>query len=93
MTLGTFMLLLLILYLVLIAYGMVGLGRRKLGDGARRLTRALLVLLVPAALVGALILSGEAKLVRDWWLLFEAMPFLGVAVAYLAARIGRDPAP
>lgn len=88
MTLGTLMLLVLVLYLVLIAYGVVG-AQRKLTGGSLRLTRALLVLLVPVALAGGLVASGEGDLVRQWWRLFALMPVLGVAVALLASRIGR----
>ena len=90
MTLGTLMLLILIVYLVLVAYGVVGAERKKFGPAALRITRALLVLLVPVLLVGALLISGEDNLVRDWWLLFVAMPFLGMVVVWLAARIARQ---
>ena len=90
MTLGTLMLLILTVYLVLIAYGVVGTARKNLGPGALRITRALLVLLVPALLVGALVASGEGDLVRQWWRLFVLMPVLGIAVAYLAVRIARQ---
>ena len=90
MTLGTLMLLILTVYLVLIAYGVVGAERKKLAPAALRLTRALLVLLVPLLLVGALVASGEGDLVRQWWRLFVLMPVLGIIVAYLASRIGRS---
>jgi hypothetical protein len=90
MTLGTLMLLILTIYLVLIAYGVVGTGRKKLGPAARRITHALLVLLVPALLVGALLASGEGEIVRDWWRLFLAMPLLGLVVVWLAARVARS---
>ncbi|HMI20529.1 MAG TPA: hypothetical protein VK533_13405 [Sphingomonas sp.] len=90
MTLGTLMLLILTVYLVLIAYGVVGAERKKLAPGALRITRALLVLLVPVLLVGALLASGEQSLVRDWWLLFFLMPVLGIVVAWLAARIANS---
>jgi heme A synthase len=90
MTLGTLMLLILIVYLVLIAYGVVGAERKKLAPGALRIKRALLVLLVPVLLVGALVASGEGDLVRQWWRLFVLMPVLGIIVAYLASRIGRQ---
>lgn len=89
MTLGTLMLLVLTTYLVLIAYGVVG-ARRKLSGRALAVTLFLLVLLVPAVLAIALAASGEGDLVREWWRLFALMPILGGAVAYLAARIGRQ---
>jgi heme A synthase len=88
MTLGTLMLLVLIVYLALIAYGVVG-SQRKLTGAALRITRALLVLLVPVMLAGALVASGEGDLVRQWWRFFALMPVLGVLVALLASRIGR----
>jgi hypothetical protein len=90
MTLGTLMLLILTVYLVLIAYGVVGTERKRLGPAARRITRALLVLLVPLLLVGALLASGEGDLVRVWWRLFVLMPMLGIAVAWLAVRIANS---
>ena len=89
MTLGTLLLLIVSVYLVLIAYGVVG-ARRKLSGRALAVTLALLVLLVPVAIAGALAASGEGSLVREWWRLFAIMPILGGAVAYLAARIGRQ---
>lgn len=92
MTLGTFMLLMLTLYLVMIAYGIVG-AQRKLGDGALRIARALLVLIPPVLLAIALAASGEGDLVRQWWRLFALMPILGIVVAYLASRIARNVAP
>jgi cytochrome bd-type quinol oxidase subunit 2 len=93
MTLGTLLLLILITYLVLIAYGVVGAERKRMGEGALRLTRVLLVLLVPVLLVGALLMSGERALVRDWWVLFVVMPVLGLIVQMLAARIARQVEP
>ena len=92
MTLGTLMLLVLILYLVLIAYGVVS-SQRKLTGAALRLTRALLVLLMPALLAGALFASGEGDLVRQWWRFFALMPVQGFLVALLASRIGRHVEP
>ena len=89
MTLGTLLLLIVSVYLVLIAYGVVG-ARRKLSGRALAVTLALLVLLVPVAIAGALAASGEGSLVCEWWRLFAIMPILGGAVAYLAARIGRQ---
>jgi hypothetical protein len=90
MTLGTLMLLILIVYLVLVAYGVVGAERKRLAPGPLRIKRALLVLLVPVLLVGALLASGEGDLVRIWWRLFVLMPMLGIAVAWLAARIANS---
>ena len=92
MTLGTLLLLILVLYLVLIAYGVVGAQRRFLGP-ALRITRVLLVLLVPVLLAGALTASGDGALVREWWRLFALMPVLGILVALLASRIGRQVGP
>ena len=86
------MLMILIIYLVLIAYGVVG-ARRKISGGALRITRALLVVLVPVLLAGGLWASGEGDLVRQWWRLFVLMPVLGIAVAFLASRIARNVEP
>lgn len=92
MTLGTLLLLVLIIYLVLIAYGVVG-TRRKFSGGSLRIARALLVLLVPAALAGALAASGDGDLVREWWRFFVLMPVLGIVTALLASRIARQVEP
>jgi hypothetical protein len=89
LTLGTLLLLILVLYLVLIAYGVVGAQRRFSGP-ALRITHVLLVLLVPVLLAGALAASGDGALVREWWRLFVLMPLLGILVALLASRIGRQ---
>jgi hypothetical protein len=58
-----------------------------------RIARALLVLLVPAALAGALAASGDGDLVREWWRFFVAMPILGIVTALLASRIARQVEP
>ena len=92
MTLGTLLLLVLVTYLVLIAYGVVG-TRRKFSGGALRIARALLVLLVPAGLAAALAASGDGDLVREWWRFFVAMPILGIVTALLASRIARQVEP
>ena len=92
MTLGTLLLLILITYLVLIAYGVVG-ARRKLSGGPLRIALALLVLLVPAGLAAALAASGDGDLVREWWRFFVAMPILGIVTALLASRIARQVEP
>jgi hypothetical protein len=91
-TLGTLLLLILIIYLVLIAYGVVG-AQRKFSGGSLRIARALLVLLVPAGLAAALAASGDGDLVREWWRFFVAMPILGIVTALLASRIARQVEP
>jgi hypothetical protein len=92
LTLGTLLLLVLTLYLVLIAYGVIS-AQRKFSGAALRITRVLLVLLVPILLAGALAAIGEGALVREWWRLFALMPVLGIVVALLASRIGRQVGP
>jgi len=86
MTLGTLMLLILTVYLVLIAYGAVR-ARRKFTGAALRLVQLLLILLLPAAVVGVLLLSGDSVVVRQWGELFAAMPVLGLITLILADRI------
>lgn len=88
MTLGTLFLMVVTIYLVLIAYGVVG-ARRRLRHGSLVVTQALLVLLPPALLIGALVAADEAPLVAEWSRLLIAMPIAGAIVAVLAERIAR----
>ena len=88
MTLGTFLLMLLTLYLVLIAYGVVS-ARRKFTGGALLLVQGLLVLVLPVALALAMLSYDERDVLIQWSRLFLAMPILGVVVVILADRIAR----
>jgi Mn2+/Fe2+ NRAMP family transporter len=92
MTLGTFLLMILTLYLVLIAYGVVG-ARRKFSGRPLLLVQGLLVLVLPVALVLAMLFYDERDILIQWLRLFIAMPILGVIVAILADRIARKVAP
>lgn len=86
MTLGPMLLTLLAAYLAVIAYGAVG-ARRKFSGAALRIVQACLVLILPAALVGALLATGDDAVVREWGRLFAAMPVLGLVTLILADRI------
>lgn len=86
MTLGSLLLTLLAAYLAVIAYGVVG-ARRKFAGMPLRFVQACLVLILPAVLVGALMASGDAAVVREWGKLFAAMPVLGLVTVILADRI------
>lgn len=86
MTLGSLLLTLLAAYLAVIAYGVVG-ARRKLSGAALRIVQACLILTLPAALVGALIVTGDGEVVRKWGRLFAAMPLLGLVTLIMADRI------
>ena len=86
MTLGPMLLTLLAAYLAVIAYGSVR-ARRKFSGAALRIVQACLILILPAALVGALIATGDGAVVREWDRLFAAMPVLGFVTLVLADRI------
>ena len=88
MTLGPLFLTIVTVYLVLIAYGVVG-ARRRLRGGSLIVTQLLLVLLPVVLLVGALIAAGEGALVAQWARLLLAMPIAGGIVAVAAERIAR----
>ena len=86
MNLGSLLLTLLAAYLAVIAYGVVG-ARRKFSGTPLRIVQACLVLILPAVLVGALAASGDGVVVREWAILFAAMPVLGLITVILADRI------
>ncbi len=88
MTLGTLFLMILTMHLVLIAYGVVG-ARRRLAGWGLLVAEALLVLLLPAALVALLLATGESEIVRQWGRFLIAMPIVGAMVAALAEQIAR----
>lgn len=92
MTLDTLLLMVVTIYLVLVAYGVVGARARLAGRG-RRLAEALLVLLPPAILAGALVAAGEGAVVASWWRLFAGMPVAGALVAIAAEQVARRAAP
>jgi hypothetical protein len=89
MTLGTFLLMILTLYLVLIAYGVVR-ARRKFTGLTLLLVQGLLVLVLPVALVLTMLFYDERAILIQWSRLFIAMPVLGIVVAWLAARIANS---
>jgi hypothetical protein len=93
MTLGTLFLMVVLIYLVLIAYGVAGMRRKHMHGRPKRVTAALLVLAPPGLITLLLILSDERGLVSEWGLFLGAMPVAGAIVALLteaiAARIER----
>jgi hypothetical protein len=92
MTIATLFLVLIPLYLVLIAYGVVGARRRGTPGRLRFVTAALMVLIPPLAILGALYSTGDAFLIAGWGVVTLAMLASGVATAafaeFLARRIG-----
>ena len=88
MTLGTLLLMLVTIYLVLIAYGVVG-ARRRLAGRARLTAEALMVVLPPLLIAGALVAADEAGLVASWWRLFALMIVAGTVVAATAEQVAR----
>ena len=92
MTLETVFLTLVTAYLVLVAYGVVGARRRHVGR-AKLIAEALLVILPPALIAGALAAAGEGALVTQWWRLFALMLVAGAVVAIVAEQVARRVVP
>ena len=88
MTIGTLFLLIVTIYLVLVAYGVVG-ARRRLAGRALLVAEALLVLLVPALIAALLAAAGEGGVVRDWGRFLIAMTLAGALTAALTEAIAR----
>ena len=93
MTLPNLFLMIVLIYLVLIVYGIVGMRRRKMVGRPRVVTEVLIVLIPPALIAGLLALSGESGLVVQWGLFLGAMPAAGAVVAVLTELIARRVAP
>jgi hypothetical protein len=89
MTLDTLFLLIVLIYLVLIAYGIVGMRKRKMVGRPKRVTEILIVLVPPGMIAGLLAVSGEGGLVLQWGLFLGAMPVAGAIVAVLTEQIAR----
>ena len=87
MTLAPLFLTVVVTYLVLIAYGMVGLHRRRVTGTTRVVAAALLVALPPTLIAGLLLAGGERALVAEWRWSFLAMPVVGAIVALAAGQI------
>ena len=89
MNLPTLFLTIVLIYLVLIAYAIVGMRRRRMVGGPKRMTAVLVVLVPPAMIAGLLAVSGEGGVVIQWGLFLGAMPIVGGIVAFLAEQIAR----
>ena len=89
MTLETLFLMVVTIYLVLIAYGIVGMHKRKMIGRPKLTTEILIVLIPPALIAGLLTISGEGGLVIKWGLFLGAMPIAGGIVAVLTEQIAR----
>ena len=91
MTLETAFLMLVLIYLVMIAYGVVGARRRGTPGRLRALLAALMVLIPPLAAFYALYSTGDPALVAAWGRVILAMLASGIATAgfteYVARRV------
>jgi hypothetical protein len=91
-TLETLFLVVVPVYLVLIAYGQVGSRKRKVPLRTRWTIAAIRILLVPAALYGALWSTGDPYYATHWWPVLLAMAAAGAIAAALvelvAPRVG-----
>ena len=89
MTLGILFLVIVLTYLVLIAYGIAGMRKRHM-VGRPWLTTAILIVVIPPALIaGLLALSGEGGLVLQWGTFLGIMPVTGALVAVATDQIVR----
>jgi hypothetical protein len=89
MNLATLFLMIVLIYLILIAYGIVGMRKRKMVGRPKLTTEILIVLVPPAMIAGLLTISGEGGLVLEWGLFLGAMPIAGAIVAVLTEQIAR----
>lgn len=92
MTIETLFLVLVPLYLVLIAYGIVGARRRGTPGRVRAAMAGLIVLIPPLAILFALYSTGDAFLIAGWGVVTLAMLASGIATAFftefMARRLG-----
>ncbi len=93
MTLDTLFLMIVLIYLVLIAYGVAGMRKRKMVGRPKLVTEILIVLVPPAMIAGLLTVSGEGGVVLQWGLFLGAMPVAGAIVAVLTEQIARRVGP
>ena len=93
MTLDTLFLMVVLVYLVLIAYGIIGMRKRRM-VGRPKLVTEILIVLVPPALIAALLaFSGEGGLVIQWGGFLIAMTVAGAIAAALTEQIARRVGP
>ena len=92
MTLETLFIVLIPLYLVVIAYSIVGSRRRGTPGRVRAISSAVIVLAPPVAILIALYSTGDAFLIAGWSAVALAMLASGAATAvfteYMARRTG-----
>jgi hypothetical protein len=90
MTIVTAFLLIGSVYLVIIAYGVVRTLKKGLPPRLRLVTAALQVVVPPVALMGALLLTGDQRLIATWTtlllLLLMAGAFLAMCTDIIARR-------
>ena len=92
MTLETAFLMLILIYLVMIAYGVVGARRRRTPGRVRLVAAALMILIPPIAIFYALYSIGDGALLATWGRVVLAMlasgVMTGIFTEYMARRIG-----
>jgi len=92
MTIDSLLLTLVAAHLALVAYGVVGV-RRRLAGRPKWVAEALMVVLPPAMIAGALVYFDEGALVAAWWRLFALMVVAGAIVAVVAEQVARRVTP
>jgi len=89
MTLETAFLMLILIYLVMIAYGVVGARRRKTPGRIRLIASALMVVIPPLAAFYALQSTGDPALVAVWGRVILAMLVSGIATGFFTEFVAR----
>ncbi|MBO9378997.1 hypothetical protein GG804_19700 [Sphingomonas histidinilytica] len=77
------------IYLVIIAYGVVRTRKRGLPPRVRLIAAAIQVVVPPAVLIGALLLTGDQRMVATWGTLLAMLMVAGVFLAMCTEIVAR----
>lgn len=77
------------IYLVIIAYGVVRTRKRGLPPRVRLIAAAIQVVLPPAVLIGALLLTGDERMIGAWGTLLALLLLAGIFLAMCTEIIAR----
>jgi hypothetical protein len=77
------------IYLVIIAYGVVRTLKKGLPARLRLITAGIQVVLPPAVLFGALLLSGDQRMIATWGTLLALLLLAGIFLAMCTEIVAR----